>query len=439
VTSSNPQSSPKGVPPDALAITYVRTELLKPDKGNPRTHPKTQIEQIKRSIQVKWTNPILVDEDNGIIAGHGRLLAAKGLAMETVPVIVLSGLTRAQKRVLMLADNKIALGSGWDLDLLKIELEAIEFEGLDLDLTGFSVGEIDAIRADVADPDDDVVPAVPVEAVSQKGNIWLAGHHRIACGDVRDAEIMEALLAGAKVDAAFLDPPFNVAINGHAGGKGKIKHREFAFASGEMSSPEFEAFLVETLTVCAAASRDGAVHFVCMDHRHADELIAAGAKVYGTRLNIAVWNKSNAGMGSLYRSKHELVFVYRVGKAQHMNNVELGRHGRNRTNVWDYASVNTVAGSRRQDLELHPTVKPTSLVADALQDVTRRGDLILDAFLGSGTTLIAAERVGRRFVGLDIDPIYVDVALERWAAMTGLDPILEETGETMAQVRGRRT
>lgn len=196
-------------------------------------------------------------------------------------------------------------------------------------------------------------------------------------------------------------------------------------ASGEMSTAAFRAFLTDTLGACANVSRDGAVHFVCMDWRHLDDVSIAGKEVYGGLLNLCIWNKSNAGMGSLYRSKHELVFVYRVGKTPHFNAVELGKHGRNRTNVWDYQSVNSMAGSRRDDLDLHPTVKPTALVADALQDVTKRGDVVLDIFLGSGTSLIAAERIGRRFRGLDIDPAYVDVAVERWQAMTGTQAVLK--------------
>jgi DNA modification methylase len=230
--------------------------------------------------------------------------------------------------------------------------------------------------------------------------------------------------ADTRIDAAFLNPPYNVRINGHANARGR--HREFAMASGEMDEAAFRSFLSETLGACARVSRDGAVHFVCMDWRHLEDLMAVGGALYGELLNLCVWNKSNAGMGSLYRSKHELVCAYRVGKAPHFNAVELGRHGRNRTNVWDYASVNSMAGSRREDLALHPTVKPTALVADALQDVTRRGELVLDIFLGSGTTLIAAERTGRRFRGLDIDPAYVDVALARWSAMTGGEPLLAE-------------
>jgi DNA modification methylase len=245
------------------------------------------------------------------------------------------------------------------------------------------------------------------------------------CGDGRDADFLRRVIGdGARVDAAFLDPPYNVRIGGHAVSAGR--HREFAMASGEMSEAEFRSFLTDTLGAAERVSRDGAVHFVCMDWRHMNDVSSVGSAIYGGLLNLCIWNKSNAGMGSLYRSKHELVFVYRVGTASHLNMVELGKHGRNRTNVWDYASVNSMRGSRREDLALHPTVKPTGLVADAILDVTRHGDLVLDLFLGSGTTLMAAERIGRCFRGLDIDPAYVDVAIERWSARTGLESRLEE-------------
>jgi DNA modification methylase len=259
---------------------------------------------------------------------------------------------------------------------------------------------------------------------TRRGDIWILGEHRVGCGDGRDVGFLRRVIgAGARADAAFLDPPYNVRIGGHTVAAGG--HREFAMASGEMGEEEFRTFLADTLGAAARLSRDGAVHFVCMDWRHMDSVSAVGSAVYGERLNLCIWNKSNAGMGSLYRSKHELIFVYRVGTAPHLNMVELGKHGRNRTNVWDYASVNSMRGSRREDLTLHPTVKPTGLVADALQDVTRHGDLVLDLFLGSGTTLLAAERTGRRFRGLDIDPAYVDVVIARWSARTGLEPRLE--------------
>ena len=393
--------------------------------------PVLRSDQSVQSIRAfGFTNPILIDGDGTIIAGHGRLLAAKQMGLAEVPTIALPHLTEPQKRALRLADNKIALGAGWDLEILKLELAdlAVLDVDFDLSLTGFSSGEIDVVLKGQPDPDDELIPAVPTNPRTKPGDIWILGKHRIGCGDGRDPAFLRAVVgAGAAIDAAFLDPPYNVKINGHANAKGR--HREFAMASGEMTDAAFVAFLKDSLGACAGVSRNGAVHFVCIDWRHMNALETAGDVVYGSLLNLCVWNKSNAGMGSLYRSKHELVFVYRVGDAPHFNAVELGKHGRNRTNVWDYASVNSLRGSRRDDLALHLTVKPTAMVADAIQDVTRRGDLVLDTFLGSGTTLIAAERTGRRFRGLDIDPAYVDVAIARWSALTGREARLASEGK----------
>lgn len=413
-----------GIASRPLSVTYRAAASLTPDPRNARTHSKRQVDQIASSIrEFGFTNPILIDPDGVLIAGHGRLLAAKAMNLAEVPTIELAGLSDPQKRALRLADNKIALSAGWDLDILKVELAELSSLDIDLDLTvtGFSTGELDVLLNDNEDPDDDQIPAVPAEPRTKLGDIWVLGDHRIGCGDSRDADFLQEIVGkGVRIDAAFLDPPYNVRINGHANAKGR--HREFAMASGEMSEEAFRTFLADTLGAAAKVSRSGAVHFVCMDWRHMDDVSVVGRSVYGELLNLCVWNKSNAGMGSLYRSKHELVFIYRVGSEPHFNAVELGRHGRNRTNVWDYASVNSLAGSRREDLALHPTVKPTALVADAIQDVTRRGELVLDTFLGSGTTLIAAERCGRKFRGIDIDPAYVDVAIERWVTMTGKMP-----------------
>lgn len=414
-------------PARPLKVVYRPIGDLKPDPRNARTHPKKQIEQLRTSILTfGFTNPVLVDEKSVLIAGHGRLRAAKEIGLPTVPAIEIAGLSEAEKKALRLADNKIALNAGWDLEILQLELAEISQLDvtLDLSLTGFSSGEIDVVLKAANDPDDEVIPAVPETPKTRDGDIWVLGDHRIGCGDGRDRDFLARLIGdGETIDAAFLDPPYNVKINGHANTKGR--HREFAMASGEMSDDEFRTFLKETLGAAASVSRDGAVHYVCMDWRHMEDVYAASGGVYDALLNICVWNKSNAGMGSLYRSKHEMVFVYRVGSTPHANMVELGRHGRNRTNVWDYPSVNSMAGSRRDDLELHPTVKPVAMVADAYQDVTTRGELVFDMFLGSGTSLIAAERTGRRFRGCDIDPAYVDVTVERWRQLTGLEPQLE--------------
>ena len=414
------------LPTRSLTVVYRPIGDLKPDPRNARAHPKRQIEQLCASIwEFGFTNPVLVDEQSMLIAGHGRLRAAREMGLAEVPTIELVGLSEVQKKTLRLADNKIALNAGWDVEILRLELGEIATMDVDFDLalTGFASGEIDVVLKAANDPDEEVIPAVPAEPKTKLGDVWILGDHRIGCGDGRDVEFLRRLVGPGAIDAAFLDPPYNVKINGHANAKGR--HREFAMASGEMSEAAFRQFLGETLGAAAAASRPGAVHFVCMDWRHMDDVSSVGGEVYGDLLNICVWNKSNAGMGSLYRSKHEMVFVYRVGDAPHANMVELGRHGRNRTNVWDYPSVNSMAGSRREDLALHPTVKPVAMVSDAYQDVTRRGDIVFDMFLGSGTSLIAAERCGRRFRGCDIDPAFVDVAIERWVQMTGGSPMLE--------------
>lgn len=421
-------------------VRLVSPETVKPFKHNARTHPPKQVQKIAASIaRYGFTNPILVDQNNEIIAGHGRLLAAKKLGLTEVPTLTITGLSEIEKRGLRLTDNRLPLEAAWDKELLQIELKEISLEAPDLiEFSGFEVAEVDVILAHTEeDPEDDRVPAVPVQPVSRIGDIWLAGPHRVGCGDARDAEFVAKVVDG-QVQAAFLDGPYNVPIKGHVGGNGKIKHREFHEATGEMSPAEFVAFLKATFGSAVSVSAPGAVHFLCMDHAHLDELFEACASLYDRRLNLCVWKKSNAGMGSLYRSHHELIAVYRVAGAQHRNNVELGRHGRNRTNVWSYPSVNTFGGSRQQDLELHPTVKPAGLVADAIKDVTMRGERVLDLFLGSGTTLIAVERVGRVFAGLDIDPGYVDVALERWMQMTGQPVTLEATGQTFEQVRTER-
>src|SRR5215207_571577 len=329
--STPAQSQPPGMAPKALLeLTYRKTGSLRPDPRNAPTHAKAQVEQIKASIEVfGFTNPILIDPAGMIIAGHGRLLAAKALGLPEVPTIELAGLNEAQKKALRLADNKIALGAGWDLELLSgelAELSALDV-GFDLTVTGFSTGELDVLLGGSHDPDDDVVPPVPAKPDTTPGDIWVLGEHRVGCGDARNSEFLNELVGDRAADAAFLDPPYNVRIGGHANVRGR--HREFAMASVEMSEKEFRAFLTDALGAVAKVSRDGAVHFVCMDWRHMEDVLAVGRTTYGTLLNLCVWNKSNAGMGSLYRSKHELVFVFKVGTALHFNAVELGRHGRN--------------------------------------------------------------------------------------------------------------
>lgn len=428
-----------------MAVPHVTTtsvRRLRPNKRNARTHSKKQIRQIADSIQrFGWTYPILIDEGGNVIAGHGRFQAAEFLRLREVPTIVMTGLSETEKRALALADNKIAANAGWDRALLAAELgelaQLLPECKLDIEITGFEPAEIDALMGDLVDPEQDPADEVPELApkpVSRTGDLWLLDRHRLLCADARARESYNVLLEGERADAVFTDPPYNVRIGGNVSGKGKIQHREFAMASGEMSEAEFVAFLKATLGPTAAVSRNGAVHFICIDWRHLSELQAAGREIYGGLLNLCVWAKTNGGMGSLYRSQHELVFVFRVGKEPHRNNVELGRHGRNRSNVWSYAGVNTFRAGRLEELAMHPTAKPVALVADAIRDVTSRGEIFLDPFMGSGTTILAAERVGRRGYGLEIDPLYVDAAIRRWQKFTKRDAVLKRTGQTFDEL-----
>ena len=428
-------------------IEWIETTALTPNRRNARTHSTKQIGQIAASIKTfGFLVPIVVDEPRNIIAGHGRYAAAQKLGLDKVPVIAVSGLSPAKKRALALADNKIAENAGWDREILAVELpelsELLVSDNLDILITGFAAAEIDQIIVDFetdtdgADAVDETLLDQP--PVTQPGQLWQLGAHRILCGDARDPAMLERLIGGEKAAMAFLDPPYNVRVRDIVG-RGRVQHAEFAMASGEMSQSEFVAFLTEVLRAAATASNNGAVHCVCMDWRHIGDLVAAGHAVYGELLNLAVWVKTNAGQGSFYRSQHELIAIFRVGDAAHLNNIELGRHGRNRSNVWHYSGVNTFRGGRLEELHAHPTVKPVALVADAIKDCTRRGEIVLDTFSGSGTTLLAAERVGRRGFVLEIEPRFVDVAIRRWQSMTRKDGIDVESGRCFDEMNTTAT
>ncbi|QFT47570.1 DNA adenine methyltransferase YhdJ [Roseivivax sp. THAF40] len=416
-----------------MSLTYLDVAIgdVRPSARNARTHTPKQIKQIAESIRrFGFTNPVLIDETGTLIAGHGRLEAAKTLGRTTVPTIQVAYLSGPEKRALMLADNKIALNAGWDMKLLAQELEELSAAALDYDIetTGFEAPEIDLIigsqgAAESEEPEVVPEPQWSGPLITRPGDIWILGEHRILCGDARNPEDYESLMQGERAQVGFTDPPYNVPIAGHVSGKGSVQHREFAEASGEMSSAAFTSFLSEALGLAAAHSCDGAVWFACMDWRHLGEMRAAGLEAFGHWLNLCVWAKTNGGMGSLYRSQHELIFVFRNGGALHRNNVQLGQHGRNRTNVWTYPGVNTFRAGRMEELRAHPTAKPVAMVRDALLDVSRRGDVVLDPFLGAGATVMAAERSGRIARGLEIDPAYVDVILRRWRADTGNDPM----------------
>jgi len=416
--------------PLSLAITYRCVDGLKLDPANPRRHSRMQIRQIANSIEAFGFNvPILIDRDGNVIAGHGRLLACRERGITEVPTLCLDHLTPAQARAFMIADNRLAEIAAWDDQLLAEQLKELSLLGLDfnIEVTGFEIGEIDLRIASLDDPAQaeadpaDVVPEIPATPLSKLGDMWLLHRHRLLCGSALDSGVFAALMGEERAATAFIDPPYNVRIDGHAGGLGAIHHRPFPMASGEMDRSQFTAFLGQAFRNLTAFSIDGSIHFVCMDWRHLEELLAAGREAYDELKNICVWVKDNAGMGSFYRSRHELVCVFKHGRNGHRNNIQLGQFGRNRSNVWHYPGANSFARYSEEGnlLALHPTVKPVAMVADAILDCSARDDIVLDAFLGSGTTVIAAERTGRRCHGMELDPAYVDTSVRRWQKLTG--------------------
>jgi DNA modification methylase len=426
-------------------VTYKDPADLMPRANNPRTHSKKQIQQIGASIkEFGFINPVLIDGNDGIIAGHGRVEAAKAIGVTDVPVICVDHLTPSQIRAYVIADNRIAENAGWDRALLALELQELSVDlNFDVTITGFETAEIDLLIEDQTRPEPDASDAVPesnrsMPATSRRGDLWQIGSHRLLCGDALNKDDYDRLLGSTKAQMVFTDPPYNVAIAGHVSGLGKVTHREFAMAAGEMSFDQFTAFLQTVFARFVEVSVDGSIHFICMDWRHLREVSNAGTNTYRELKNVCVWSKTNAGMGSLYRSQHELVFVFKNGASSHINNVELGRFGRNRTNVWVYAGQNSFGEGRSTELAMHPTVKPVALVADAILDCSKRGGAILDGFAGSGSTLIAAEKTGRHGYGIEIDPHYVDTISRRFETSCGIKAILAGSTLDFASVTQAR-
>lgn len=428
-------------------IVYRPIEDLRPHPDNARIHSKKQIADIAKSIK-RWdvTNPPLIDNQGFIIAGHGRVLAAKSLGLTEMPTISLSDMSEDDIRAYRIADNRLAEGASWDRAILGSELDYLsKLSGdLDLTLTGFNRAEIDVLLQEISNPtgSDDPADALPAaskgEPVTRLGDVWEIGPHRLICGDSQRRETYALLMNGETAGMGFADAPFNVPISGHVSGLGQTTHAEFAMASGEMSSVEFTAFLKAVFEQMVEVSRAGAIHYQFMDWRHAEEMIDAGKAIYSELKNICVWTKTNGGMGSLYRSAHELVFVWKAGTAPHVNNIELGKNGRYRTNCWAYPGANAFGGTRDEDLANHPTVKPVALVGDAILDCSLRGDIILDPFMGSGTTFIAAQKTGRRAYGVEIDPGYCDLILRRLKPLVKAEAILVGDGRTFDQVAAAR-
>jgi DNA modification methylase len=429
-----------------IVIRLIRD--LKQNPRNARKHSTEQNNKVAASLgEFGCTVPVLIDKNEMIVAGHCRVTAAKLLGWEEIPTICLDHLTQSQIRAYAIADNQLGDLSEWDADILALEFEELNEIDLDFDLEviGFETAKIDLFleeanhRASQSTTNEEVeLPGHDEPIVTLEGDQWCLGHHRLICGNALDSTSYTALMAGQKASMVFNDPPFNVPIDGHVCGLGTVNHSDFAMAFGEMTPEEYTTFLTRSFVYLVANSKPGSIHFICIDWRHLKEILAAGETVYTELKNLIVWVKTNGGMGTFYRSKHELILVFKNGKAPHINNFKLGETGRYRTNVWQYAGVNTFRKGRIEDLKAHPTVKPTEMVADAIRDCSKLGDIILDPFAGSGTTILAAERTKRHARCIEIAPKYVDVAIRRWKDLTGKDVTLKETGETFEEVELRR-
>jgi DNA modification methylase len=422
---------------EPMSFEMLSLSGIRDNAHNAREHGRKQLAKLARSIQkFGFITPVVVDETGELLCGHARVSAARQLKIEAIPAVRACHLSEAQKRAFVLADNRLAELASWNAKSLKRELQFLSELDIDYDFLalGFDTAEVDFILGndDEADDHADAVPHPPdVPAVSRPGDLWQLQQHRLYCGSALESASYQRLLTHDRAQMVFTDPPYNLPIQGHVSGRGVVKHREFAMAFGEMNDAQFREFLSSSLTQISLFVDNGAICFVCMDWRHTQHLLTAAEAI--TLKNICVWVKNNSGMGSLYRSQHEFIFVFKCGTADHINNVELGKHGRNRSNVWEYRGINSFGRDRNEFLTVHPTVKPVALVADAIKDCSKRGDLVLDPFGGSGTTMIAAEKTKRRAALMELDPRYVDTIVRRWQALTGKVAICASTGVTLAE------
>jgi DNA modification methylase len=429
-----------------ISIEYLPIDQLVPSPHNARTHSRKQKALIADSIRrFGMVTPVGIGPDNQLIYGHARVEAARQAGLETVPVVRIEHLTADERRAYLLADNRLALESGWDRELLALELKELEALDFSLPALGFSLSEIDSLyedlesaKAEGVDPLDDAIPEPSDYVITRSDDLWCLGKHRLICGDARNQLIYDRLLGGETIDVIFADPPYNVRIENNVSGLGKVRHGDFAMASGEMSPDQFTDFLIDGFRPAAERMRDGSIAFVCMDWRHMSELQRAGLVVFDEMKNVCIWNKRNAGMGAFYRSKYEMIFVFKKGDAPHVNTFGLGGEGRHRSNVWDYAGVSGISKTGRVELAMHPTVKPIAMIVDALKDVSGRGAVVLDNFGGSGSTLIASEKCGRRARLIEFDPRYCDTIMRRWQQYTGKRATLGDSGATFEEVEEER-
>jgi len=439
---SRSRPSRNDVLPKVTLETRKLAELRLP-KRRPRKLTEAHIGEVRDAVAaLGFCVPIIVSPDGEVIDGAARFEAARQLGLDQVPCVITAHLDTDELRLLRYAVNRLGEKGSWDLDVMRLEFDELIALDFDLEIAGFEPQEVDIILVDEVgdtaseEPVGDLTDK-PSSPVTRLGDVWRLGDHIVACGDARDKKLLAELM-NENARLILSDPPFNVPIKGHVSGLGKKVHAEFAMASGEMTDMEFEAFLRQSIEAAADHLMDGGLALLFMDWRGIETLLRAGREEGLNLLNIIVWAKSNGGMGSLWRSAHELIAAFKKGSASHLNNVELGAHGRWRSNVWEYPGATSQGSDARAGLQMHPTVKPVALLEDALLDITARGEIVLDTFLGSGSTLIAAENVGRRCRGVELDPAYMDVILQRWLDRVGSAPILIETGETIDVVRERR-
>jgi DNA modification methylase len=432
---------------ERIQLNYLPLSELKLDAKNPRKHGTSQIRQIARSIQAfGFIVPVLIDSSRKVLAGHGRVMASRQLNLSEVPTIAVEHLNEAQARAFLIADNRLTENSTWDEGLLAQQLKELSLMDLDfgLEVTGFEIGEIDlriqslASDQDNDDPDDVIASSPSGPTVSRHGDLFLLGGHRVCCGSALEAGSYTGLMEDNQATMVITDPPYNVPIKNNVSGLGSVRHPDFAMGCGEMDQAQFIAFLAKACSLMAQHTTDGSLHYIFIDWRHLEELLSAGKLIYSELKNICVWIKNHTGMGAFYRSRHEFVLVFKHGSSTHRNNILLGKYGRDRTNVWEYPTPRTPSDEGNL-LSLHPTVKPVRLIADAILDCTERGAIILDGFLGSGTAVIAAERVGRRCFGLELEPKYVDIIVKRWQAYSGGQARHAQTGKTFAELQEQRT
>ena len=408
----------------ADAVERRSTASLTPRAGNPRTHSPEQVAQITASIREwGWTVPILVDEAGGIIAGHGRVLAAQRLGLAEVPVMVARGWSAEQIRIYVLADNKLALNAGWDEELLRIELGELRGLGADLGLTGFGELELDALldHANEGATDPDEVPEPPADPVSRLGDVWICGDHRVLCGDATVLADVEKMLGGELADMCFTDPPYGVNYANSAEDMQRGKHRPIL---NDNLGEDFGTFLRSASVSMLAVTR-GAI-YVCMSSSELDTLRRAFREAGGKWSTFVIWAKSNFTLGRAdYQRQYEpILYGWKEGTDHYWCGA------RDQGDVWFFDKP------ARNDL--HPTMKPVALVERAIRNSSKSGDIVLDSFGGSGTTMIAAERCSRRARLLELDPKYVDVIVQRWQAFSGAKATLQETGETFADTAAWR-